>query len=60
MNKLQWNFNQNPYFFIQENAFEDVGCQNGGHFAQGEMSCTWMISIKFKYVIFKLIFVNDG
>ena len=40
-NTLQWNFNQNLYFFIQENAFENVGCQNGGHFVQGEMS--WLI-----------------
>ena len=24
--------------FIQENAFEMVVCQNGGHFVQGEMS----------------------
>ena len=23
-NKLQWNFNQNSYIFIQENAFENV------------------------------------
>ena len=24
--------------FIQENAFENAVCQNGGHFVQGEMS----------------------
>ena len=24
--------------FIQENVFESVVCQNGGHFVQGEMS----------------------
>ena len=24
MNKLQWNFDQNSYIFIQENAFENV------------------------------------
>ena len=23
-NKIQWNFNRNPYIFIQENAFENV------------------------------------
>ena len=23
-NKLKWNFNQNSYIFVQENAFEDV------------------------------------
>ena len=26
------------YPFIQENAFENVVCQKGGHFVQGEMS----------------------
>ena len=26
-NKLQWNFNRNPNIFIQENAFENVGCE---------------------------------
>ena len=31
-NELQWNFNQNLKFFIEENAFEIVVCQNGGHF----------------------------
>ena len=25
-NKLQWNFDQNSYIFIQENAFEYVVC----------------------------------
>ena len=25
--KLQWNFNPNPNFFIQENAFESVVCE---------------------------------
>ena len=34
--KLQWNFNQNTKFFIQENAFENIVCQNGGHFVQVE------------------------
>ena len=32
-NKLQWR--------IQENAIENVVCQNGGHFVQGEMSWQW-------------------
>ena len=27
MNKLQWNFNVNSYILIQENAFENVGCE---------------------------------
>ena len=26
-NKFQWNFNRNPYIFIQENAFENVVCE---------------------------------
>ena len=26
-NKLQWNFNQNMKFFIQENGFENVLCE---------------------------------
>ena len=26
-NKLQWNFNQNSYIYIQENAFENVVCE---------------------------------
>ena len=26
-NKLQWNFNQNSIFFIQENTFENVVCE---------------------------------
>ena len=28
----------NCIIFIQENAFENIVCQNGGHFVQGEMS----------------------
>ena len=29
--KLQWNLNHNLYIFIQENAIENVVCQNVGH-----------------------------
>ena len=36
--QFQWNSNQNSIIFIQENAFEFVVCQDGGHFVQGEMS----------------------
>ena len=36
--KFQWNFNRNSNIFIQENAFENVVGENGGHFVQGEMS----------------------
>ena len=34
-NKFQWNLNRNPIIFIKENAFENVVCQNGGHFVRG-------------------------
>ena len=37
-NKFQWNLDRNYTIFIQENSFENVFCQNGGHFVQGEMS----------------------
>ena len=30
--------NWNSYIFIKENAIENVVCQIGGHFVQGEMS----------------------
>ena len=30
--------NLNSIIFIQENTIENVVCQNGGHFVQGEMS----------------------
>ena len=37
-----WNSNGNStIFFFQENAFEVVFCQNGGHFAEGEISYIW-------------------
>ena len=36
-NKFQWNLNWNSVIFIQENAFENVVCHNGGHFVQEEM-----------------------
>ena len=31
-------FERNLIIFIPENAFENVVCQNGGHFVPGEMS----------------------
>ena len=34
-NKFQWNSNRDSNVFIQENAFEIVVCQNGGHFVLG-------------------------
>ena len=34
MNKLKWNFSQNSYILIQENAFGMLsGLETGGHFA---------------------------
>ena len=38
MNKLQWKLNHNSKIAIQENAFENVVCESGGQFVQGEMS----------------------
>ena len=37
-NKFQWNLKLNSIIFIQENAFENAVCQNGGHFVQEELS----------------------
>ena len=37
-NIFQWNLNRNSIIFIQENAVENIVCQNVGHFVQGEMS----------------------
>ena len=37
-NKFQLNLYRNFIIFIQENAFENIICQIGGHFVQGEMS----------------------
>ena len=34
--KFQWNLSRNSIIFVQENAFEIVVCQHGGHFVQGE------------------------
>ena len=35
-NKFRWNSNWNSRIFINENAFEIVVCQNGGHFFPGK------------------------
>ena len=35
-NEFQWNLNLNFIILIQENTFENVVCQNGSHFVQGE------------------------
>ena len=45
-NKYLWNLNRNSIIFIQENAFQNVICQNGSHFVQGEMS---ELSDKFSF-----------
>ena len=39
-NKFQRNSNRNSVIFSQENAFENVVCQYGGHFVQREMGQT--------------------
>ena len=36
-NKLQGHFKQNAYISIQVNAFENVVCENGGHFIPASM-----------------------
>ena len=36
-NKLKWNFIRNSYIFVQENAFEQVRMQNGGHFVSVQL-----------------------
>ena len=33
-NKLQWNFNKYSYFFVQENAFENVICEKAAILSQ--------------------------
>ena len=40
MNKLQWDFNRNPYIFIQENAFENVVCKTAAIMSQSHVSKT--------------------
>ena len=37
-NKLRWNSNQNTKLFIHKNVSENIVCDNGGHFVQGEIS----------------------
>ena len=34
--KLQWNFNQNSYILIQENAFENVVCEIAAIFSRSQ------------------------
>ena len=36
-NTFQWILNRNSIIFIEDNAIENVVCQNGGHLVQGEM-----------------------
>ena len=36
-NKLKWNFNENIFNFIEENAFEEVSILNDTHFVQGPL-----------------------
>ena len=36
--QISVKFERNSIILIQENAFENVVCQCGGHFVQGEMS----------------------
>ena len=41
--QISVTFESDSIIFIQENAFENVVCQNGGHFVQG------MVSLHIKY-----------
>ena len=41
--QISVNSNRNSIIFIQENAFENIVCQNGSHFVQGEI---WVKSTK--------------
>ena len=43
-NNFQCNLNRNHIVLIQENTFEIVVCQNGGHFVQGRWykHATWI------------------
>ena len=43
MNKLQWNFKQNSYILIQENAFENVVCEMAAILSQPHC-VKWVIS----------------
>ena len=36
--QISMDLNRNSTIFIRGNSFENVVCQNGGHFVQGEMS----------------------
>ena len=40
-NKLQWNFNQNPNIFIQENAFENVVCEMASNLSRPRCVKIW-------------------
>ena len=56
--KPKWNLKRNLYIFIQEDAFENVVCQNSGHFVQGQMSFnehlgTWIHLNAATYLIFR-------
>ena len=43
-NKLQWNFNQNLYIFIQENAFDNVVCKIGAILSRRQ----WATKLRIK------------
>ena len=57
-NKFQWNFNQNSYIFIQENAFVNVVCETAAILSRPQCvdplaprgcgcNCTSLISMPF-------------
>ena len=68
---IQWNFNLNLYVFIQEDAFENAGCEMAAILSRSEchgvkvdlqFSCTRIITIRppFSDDIFKSIILNTN
>ena len=43
-NKLQWNFNQNSYIFIQEYAFENIICEMAAILSQPQEILDWSLN----------------
>ena len=46
MNNIQGTLNPNSKFFIHDNAFENVVCQNNGYFAQGRLFFVSVLILK--------------
>ena len=60
-NKFQWNLKQNPYIFIQENAFNNVVCEMATILSRPQCVKCMDGSSRSKVMIFLAIYVwNDG